>query len=194
MGSNPTSGIDNDGGSSLLPSIGVHVPGLNRRAAVLVSLAFVLSAATPPLASAQDAEPPSRNGLAWLTVGVGVGTAGGALALGPDVAWNNHILSGRASTTFRLKGPDYGDLGLLYGRTAVWEYGMVGVSAGLGVMQYHDYGYRSGEVVAVSVPVAARAAFQPLPVFGLGTYLFGNLNLERPFAGLVLTVNLGWLE
>lgn len=169
------------------------MPARLQTAATLLSLAVVLSATAPSSARAQDAEPPGRNGLAWLTAGAGIGTGGGAAALGPNVAWDHHILSGRVATTFQLKGPDYGDIGLLYGRTAVWEYGIVGASAGLGLMHHHDYGLGS-EVVTLSVPVAARAAFQHLPVLGLGTYLFGNLNLEHPFAGLVVTVNLGWLE
>lgn len=170
------------------------MPGRLQTAATLFWLAVVLSAAAPSSAWTQDTDSPKRNGLAWLTVGAGVGTGGGAAALGPNVAWDHHILSGRMATTFQIKGPDYGDIGLLYGRTAVWEYGMVGASAGLGLMHYHDYGFSPDEVVTPSVPVAARAAFQPLPMLGLGTYLFGNLNLEHPFAGLVVTVNLGWLE
>lgn len=135
----------------------------------LLFIAVALLPASPRAAPAQEGEAPSRSGLAWLTIGAGVGTGGGALALGPNVAWDHHIVSGRAAATFQLKGPDYSDLGLLYGRTAVWEYGMVGVSAGLGVIQSHDCGGGSNEFVGPSVPVAARAAFQPLPVLGLGT-------------------------
>jgi len=167
---------------------------MNARPAVAILLSLILLAASGPRpASAQDTDPAGRDGMVWLTTGLGVGSEGAAAAVSANIAWEEHVLSARGSATALLFDDGFGDFGLLYGRTAVSENAMLGASAGLGVVDgAHSGSYAAGPTVGI--PVSARAAWHPLPVIGLGTYLFGNLNLEQPFAGLVLTVNLGWLQ
>lgn len=152
----------------------------------------------PAAALAQETLPEETTPVrGWLTGGLGASTEGFAGVAGFDLAVDHHLFSVRGSVASGILGPAFWDVGLLYGRTGVWERGMASASAGLGVMNGDiSSGLSRSEPVGarIGIPLAARLAWHPTRVVGLGLSGFGNLNTARSFAGLALTLELGRLR
>jgi hypothetical protein len=83
-----------------------------------------------------------------------------------------------------------GEIGLLYGRTAMGPHGHVSISAGLAVT---DTDMDSEEGMTVGVPLVGEAALRIFPFLGVGAQLFGNLNSNESYGGLALFLQLGYL-
>jgi hypothetical protein len=83
-----------------------------------------------------------------------------------------------------------GEIGLLYGRTAMGPHGHMSISAGLAVT---DTDMDSEEGMTVGVPLVAEAALRIFPVLGVGAQFFANLNSNESYGGLALFLQLGYL-
>lgn len=93
---------------------------------------------------------------------------------------------------------DLSEVGLLFG----WRSGGTGpgrsLSAGVAVVHFQQCPDETAANVsdsgcrAVGLPVVAEAGIG-WSVVGISVQLFGNLNAEAPFAGLGLTLPLGWM-
>ena len=83
-----------------------------------------------------------------------------------------------------------GEIGLLYGRTAMGRSGHVSISAGLAVT---DTDMDSEVGMTLGVPLVGEAALRIFPFLGLGTQLFANLNSIESYSGLTLFIQFGYL-
>lgn len=169
--------------------------------------------AAPPDSAAASASPPK--GL-WIDLGLGTGTlgAGGHVQLS---ARNNRSLftlrfAGTEETNLLGPSTSAADVGFLYGRTADLEadWALASMSLGVGIVRSEsqrevqssdgcgatvwcfgsDSSYRSDTETTIGLPVSARFGAH-LPFAGLGVQIFGNLNPNQSFAGLVVSVQLG---
>ena len=82
-----------------------------------------------------------------------------------------------------------GEIGLLYGRTAIWRQGHASLSAGLAVT---DTDMDSEQGMTLGVPFVAETGLRIFPFLGVGTQLFGNVNSIQSYAGLVFFLELGY--
>lgn len=167
--------------------------GRGRRAVVccVSLLGLVLQART---ASAQTT-PPTRT---WLAAGLGAAgdtRDGGAAAVGMLVVQRqpHHIaLRGLvASDVFASDACEFGEIGVLYGRTITGRVGHAAISTGLSAVR--PPGCRSPTLGNVGMPVVAEAALRPFPVIGIGLQAFVTLNRLSTYGGVALFVQLGWM-
>jgi hypothetical protein len=104
-----------------------------------------------------------------------------------------HQLSARAVTLMDPLGESsnpIGEIGLLYGRTAMSRQGHVSISAGLAVT---DTDMDSEEGMTVGVPLVSEAALRIFPFLGVGAQIFANLNSNESYGGLAFFLQLGYL-
>lgn len=169
------------------------------RFVVLGPLLVLLQMVAVPALSQED---PGEGALSswWLTAGVGASSEGFSGVAGLDAAVDHHLFSLRGAAAAAVLGPSYWDIGVLYGRIGRFERGMAAASVGLGIMGGNTGSCCLGsspdaEVPErLSIPLSVRAAWHPTSVVGLGGYMFANINDERPFGGVALTVELGALR
>ena len=146
---------------------------------------FALSEATA-LAS-QTAGQESTNRAGWVTAGVGLGTHGFAGALDASYQRGANLFSLRFAGLVPIEGSGFIDYGLMYGRATRLRRIHAGISIGLGIARECEV---ECFVTVGAIPIAARVAARGR-VLGIGLYLFGDLNAQQSFAGLVLALNIG---
>jgi hypothetical protein len=90
------------------------------------------------------------------------------------------------------------DVALLYGRRHAREREWVRAAGGIGFVRVTRLGDCNGlwcaaELVSSTVGIACQvdAVWAPIPSFGIGLGLFGSVNAEEPFAGLMMAVHVG---
>ena len=83
-----------------------------------------------------------------------------------------------------------GEIGLLYGRTAMSRIGHVSISSGLAIT---DTDMDSEQGMTLGVPIVGEAALRVVPFMGLGAQFFGNLNSEESYMGLALFMQFGYM-
>src|SRR5262245_54607 len=131
----------------------------------------------------------------WGAVGGGM-TPGAVAATGELVFQKGaHQITARAVVMGDPYGAEsgqnpMGEIGLLYGRTAMSRRGHLSMSAGLAVT---DTDMDSEEGMTLGVPLVGEAAFSVLPVLGLGLQGFANLNSNDSYGGFALFLQLGYL-
>ena len=167
-----------------------------KRTPVLVPAVVLRQLAVAP-ASSQEATRSESPPRWWFTAGLGPSTEAFAGVAGFDADLDGPLLSLRGTVSADIMGPSFWDVGLLYGRTARRDRGALGASVGLAAIggdRSSGLGRREPVGVHLGLPLAVRAAWYPASCFGLGTYLFANLNGERSFGGVALTFELGELR
>jgi hypothetical protein len=93
-------------------------------------------------------------------------------------------------------GDEFGDFGLLYGRSAKRDWGHASIAAGLaitGVSSCHD-AFTGGTCTTIGVPITAEAAARIASFLGVGAQGFANLNSKSVYGGLVVFLQLGMLR
>lgn len=166
-----------------------------------------LSAATPEEAAAQTSDDRTR---VWLALGP---AGGGARDLETDIGLAFQLTGQRGGHQFALRAlflGDYdgsgsddevGEIGLTYGRTAVTWFGYASVSTGVSLVSAQglpDEDGGGGSIYddpsrrTVGVPFVAEAALQSTLV-GVGVQLFANLNTLSAYAGVGVSLHLGWM-
>ncbi len=135
----------------------------------------------------------------WLTAGLGLGSRGGAGAIGGTYQFGGNLLTLRGAGTIALSGDELWDVGLLYGRAT--RPGVVHLSLAVGVALVGGV-RREGSLfdpqeripATIGLPLEIHASLRLLPLLGVGLYGFGNLNGEEPFAGVAAAVQIGRLR
>jgi hypothetical protein len=151
---------------------------------------------------AQDTSNNSKAKVYWANAGLGgssFGFSGGA---------SLSFLLGRSPVSIRYVNNGTGDLGpqqtvwdigALYGeKNAIASWGFASISGGIGIVG-GVYRRCSGkcewrEFLTVGIPVEGQIFWNPFSFLGIGIYGFGDLNLEHPFAGALLCVQVGKLR
>lgn len=137
----------------------------------------------------------------WIAVGLGGGTAnGGAGGLGAmgQVVYEHapHHFTVRGLATMGEPGGSdagYGEFGVLYGRFAGAGFMHAGAAAGLSFVHLDRCGNNSHACATVGLPLAAHVAITPFGVIGLGLQVYANINMRAPYAGMFLTIPIGWM-
>ena len=94
---------------------------------------------------------------------------------------------------------DVSEMGLLYGRRGGTSGPGWSLSAGLAAVHFERCPEETADPLSdpgcttLGVPVVTEAGIGA-PVVGLALQLFGNLNLQAPYAGLGLSLPLGWMR
>lgn len=177
---------------------------------LIATLALLLTAAPTFQGNtvlAQDStvvRPPA--GAWWIDLDMGDIEAGRSLlALGVRGSWmpsDNELLSLRAiyGEEFRIcvfggcPPPDHiTDIGVLYGRVLKGRWGYGAISAGLGWTGGKTEASNGTEekFSTVGLPILGEIYFTPFSFLGIGASGFGNLNVEHPFAGIALSLQIG---
>lgn len=131
-----------------------------------------------------------------------------------------HLLSVRTTAVSEITGDHVFDVGVLYGRATTGRRGHVSFSAGLALVAvdrnpdnidvdacvnplcglFPDSDDRPAEegdeeenAFTVGVPLEVQVFARPrsVPSFGVGLYVFANVNLEMPFVGATASFQLG---
>ncbi len=136
--------------------------------------------------------------LAWLNVGLGVGTSGMSGILSSSYQFNNSLISLRMAVTAELFGNEYWDAGLLYGWASRKYKSHQSFSLGLSMTggSLSDGSFFSDEPretlpVTIGFCMEFQLFFRPTGSFGLGLNGFGNMNSNQAFAGLALALQFG---
>jgi len=153
-------------------------------------IAFFVLLALAATADAQEQSVPWR---VW--GGFGGGFSGEGAAVTGQLVFQKapHQLMARAvliADPYDAASNPIGEIGLLYGRTAMGKAGHVSLSTGFAIV---DTDMDSEMGMTVGVPIVAEAAVRIFPVMGLGAQVFGNLNSIDSYGGGVLFIQLGWM-
>ncbi|HQO10647.1 MAG TPA: hypothetical protein PLK90_11100 [Clostridiales bacterium] len=89
------------------------------------------------------------------------------------------------------------DVGILYGYCSYFKKASCSISCGISHVtgHYHEYlgmmNYKRIGISTVGFPFEAQLDWLPFRKFGLGLSLYGDLNSEMNFYGLMLSMNIG---
>lgn len=92
------------------------------------------------------------------------------------------------------------DLGLLYGYRKEFSRGTVSLSGGISLVTGHFYeylgmmNYKRIGISTIGFPFEAQIDWLPFRKFGMGLSLYGDLNSEMNFYGVMLNINIGKLR
>jgi hypothetical protein len=180
----------------LTPDSGVGTPEQTPKkrllTAVLALLALAL-AAPGARAQATSYEPPVR----YFRMGIGVGGGSGGLTVGIDATLDrvDRLYRARLTTLDNVavnQGLEYtprvtiGEVGLMYGKGHRFSRTYGTLSGGLALVTVD---MDESTKATVGVPVEAQLVFGD--AFKVGTSLLGNLNAEKPFVALIVSVQFG---
>ncbi len=156
----------------------------------------------------------------WINAGIGVCSFGLSSGANFSHQFGKKLITIRATYNEELNifGPSPSeqawDAGVMYGGIAKSKYGFASISAGLGLVcgvkrgRYIDdnrddsYGwffikidqYEKIDFLTLGIPTEIQAFWTPFSKLGIGVTLYGNLNPEKPFAGLLVSIQIGDLR
>ena len=177
--------------------------GAKRSVRALVFLvAFLAGALFSRSTEAQVADSAQELQRTWVSFGYGLAALAGADAdeayslvgeLGLHLQRGRYVGSLRAAVLFGIFGDTgFGDISLLLGRATRARGFRASASIGLAYVGGTDPVTYAG-VATVGVPLEGQLLYSP-GALGLGLYGFANLNPERSFAGLTLSLHVGALR
>jgi hypothetical protein len=82
-----------------------------------------------------------------------------------------------------------GEMGLLYGRTAMSRQGHASISAGVALTGTD----MDTQAMTLGVPIVGEAALRLFPFLGIGAQVFANLNSKDSYLGGVLFMQFGYV-
>jgi hypothetical protein len=99
-----------------------------------------------------------------------------------------------AADPFGYSGNEFGEIGVLYGRSVKRQWGHLAISTGLAWTGFGSYrGGGAGGYSTMGIPVVAEVAARLFSLMGVGAQGFTNLNLKNVYLGAVVFIQLGWL-
>ncbi len=165
---------------------------LPHSAAVLTAIAlFALGAS-----AASHAQPPARKDFYWLNVGVGGTSFGGAYGAGLSAQYGMHLLSFHCAGAYNVESSEVGsEYSVLYGLGRRGGNSAYSLAVGAGVMHGNHH---HGDFLFDFDPVWGFSTEAQLfgrisEYFGLGLSAFLNLNREKDFPVILLSVQFGRL-
>jgi hypothetical protein len=129
----------------------------------------------------------ARN-LIWAFGGGGISNLGGTVGAGLSHQFKSHLLSGRFLRNYDFNGgggTKSWEIGGLYGRSYKTQYAMISGSGGVA------YVGPSPKMGTVGLPLESQVFWTPTRYFGVGIYVFGNVNTKQSFGGAMLGIQLG---
>jgi hypothetical protein len=154
----------------------------------------------PRMSIAQDANPLR----VWAAAGMGAGvpTSGGdGIANMAQLVFHKqpHHVAIRGLLLHDMESPTnssatrtIGELGPLYGRTRMFDWGHAAVASGISGVILDPCPDDDDPCFTFGIPLVAEAAINTKFV-GLGIQAFANFNGKATYAGAVLFLELGWL-
>jgi hypothetical protein len=135
----------------------------------------------------------------WL--GAGLGSAGGrevegAAGMGELVYQTGpHHFAIRGLIAGDPFGDDvpFGEVGVLYGRSAKRKWGHSAIAAGLAWTNFGPCTGTGTDCTTMGIPVVGEIAARLFSIAGVGLQGFVNLNTKSIYRGAVLFLQLGWL-
>jgi len=158
---------------------------------------------------------PIAKELYWFNGGIGSSSAGLSAGISFSHLNGKHLLTVRLTYNeeFVIFGPSPAenawDFGCMYGRVTKSKYGFASIAAGLGLVggvrrgRYLGYDvngwfgtswYAEDDFFTLGIPAELQAFWTPFSKLGIGVTLYGNLNPEKPFAGLLVSIQIGDLR
>ena len=156
--------------------------------------------------SQKKEEEPANEDFFWGTLGTGIGakTDDNSLPLAFNLNFtyrhNLNLFSFRLTSVGVLFDRTLNDYGLLYGYTLTSSALFTSIGAGLAVMSGTKYaGLFSNEKnksigPTIGLPLEAELFWHPVNPLGLGLYLFADINPEKTFEGVTLSIQIGKLR
>lgn len=161
----------------------------------------------------------SNKGYAWVNLGFGVSSYGISAGLSGSYQKNNKIISIRHTTNiqeeFHLGGSykdepllKVGDYGLLFGFTKKGKISLITISIGISGVSYNERGkllssnsvggifgysydiYKEINKFSIGIPFESQL-FISFNNIGIGIYGYANLNIQRPFIGVLFCLQFG---
>jgi len=145
----------------------------------------------------------------WLNGGLGVNSLG-SLAGSANVSLqlDKYIYALRATANSENAelfggGDEFFDTGLLFGLATKSRKKFASIAIGIARVTGNRYegkpglfggGKRVNIAPTVGFPVEVQLFLRPASFFGVGTYIYGNLNSEQSFGGITLCLQLGKLR
>jgi hypothetical protein len=174
------------------PCSGARPPHARLKAALAIALAAAGFAV--PAAGQEVPHEPGPRRIVRAGVGAGIGSAGLAVAVEVAVHSGERLYKGRLTAHDNLGGgwapgmpaETITELGVLYGTGHRFRQNYGLVAAGVALVTVDR---TAGSSATVGIPVEAQLISARLPRIGVG--VIGNLNPVRPFAALVVSLQLG---
>lgn len=160
---------------------------------------------------------PIAKELYWFNGGIGSSSAGLSAGISFSHLNGKHLFTVRSTFNEELVifGPtpaeNAWDFGCMYGRVAKSNSGFASIAAGFGLVggvrrgRYLGYEvngsswfgtsrYVADDFFTLGIPAELQAFWTPFSKLGIGITLYGNLNLERSFAGMLISLQIGNLR
>jgi hypothetical protein len=132
----------------------------------------------------------------WMNIGVGVATTGIAVAGNLSLHWDMNIVSLRGSAVDNiLEYETMWDVGLLYGQalSGRTKFAIASFGVGISVVGSEDGWGGVDRSLTVGIPIEVQLFLRDRHS-GLGVYGFGNINPERIFVGVTVSLQVGRLR
>ena len=181
----------------------------------LLITVFLLALVFPigqPFLHAQESFFIEKDGHYWVTLGIGAGSIGIAVGGGFSYQMERKIFSIRyvyqdnfeefilGSSPSRVA-----DVAILYGLNASKEdargvLGLASISAGVGLVTstsqklLSQNRYKDIKNSTIGLAIESQLIWAPVRAWGLGLYGFANINSERSFVGVLLSLPIGKLK
>jgi hypothetical protein len=158
----------------------------------LAAAGLALGLATAPLAGQDQAVDPRF----WFGIGVGSGwgsVQGGSLYGALSFQTGRHLIKLRSAVVFEIPGDADADLGVLYGIATRRASTHASVALGIGFASVAGSlcGGPFERWRCVSLPLEAAVSYRPFGGLGLGLTAWADINRDRTFGGIVLTLEVG---
>ncbi len=177
---------------------------LSKKVVVFFVLFYLLSSFN--FTYSQKKEETTDENFYWCTLGIGTGAGLESSSL--PVAFNlnltyrhiRNMFSFRIATTSKILGSDLNDYGLLYGYTITTSAFFSSLGAGVAIVSgtlrgglfSNDKNKSIGPTIGL--PLEAQLFWHPSSAFGLGLYFFADINPEKTFDGVTLSIQFGKLR
>ncbi len=150
----------------------------------------------------------------WFTLGVGGNSIGPSDVLSYSQESNSKLYSARWSTSstsatlFKEIEQEFDtwEFGFLYGFCSKTKRSLISASVGLSLIEIKKTKYKTkywvlgrgrdieytDKTMTIGIPLEAQLNFIPFTdIFGIGLFLFSNLNTEKSYLGFLFSIQLG---
>ncbi len=150
----------------------------------------------------------------WLNAGLGASSSGlsGGLSISYQPDWKfislrfiNSSRYGEGWLGGNTTSENIWDIGALYGLIAKGKYGYASISGGVSLVGGNKHGeflgiigwintYEKIPILTIGIPLEGQLFFTPFSFLGIGINGFANLNPNRSFSGVLISLQVGKLR
>jgi len=160
---------------------------------------------------AQSKSDSSYKPYSWLSAGLGASTSGVSLGagysgqVGRSGLISVRIIENTEISIFESPSEKIWDFGVLYGQSLKMSNGYATISTGISLVGGVNRGekisgdwlsakYRKVNFSTVGIPFEGQLFWTASPTFGIGIYIFTNINQEKSFYGALVCIRYGNLK